>query len=71
MALPDLQVVLWHNDRAAPRHLSTGVLAVAVGVVPLPQVLVGGTLSARDHDVNEACVTEVNNNTTNTHISTF
>ncbi len=44
---PHLQVVLWHDDRAAPRDVCTGVLAVTMRVISLPQVLVGCTLSER------------------------
>lgn len=45
VGLPDLQVVLWHDDRATPCDISTGTLAVAMRVISLPQVLVGCTLS--------------------------
>ena len=45
VALPDLQVVLRHDDGAAPGDSCTGVLAVAMRVISLPQVLVGCTLS--------------------------
>lgn len=44
-SLPDLQVVLWHYDGATPCDICTGVLAVAMRVISLPQVLVGCTLS--------------------------
>ena len=47
VALPDLQVVLWHNDGATPGHICAGVLAVAMRVISLPQILVGCTLSER------------------------
>lgn len=47
VALPDLQVVLWHNDGATPGDICAGVLAVAMRVISLPQILVGCTLSKR------------------------
>ena len=45
MALADLQVVLWNNDRATTGDICTGILAVSMRVISLPQVLVGCTLS--------------------------
>lgn len=56
MALADLQVMLWNNDRAAPGDICTGVLAVAMRVIFLSHVLVGCTLS----DMTQTTSTDVN-----------
>lgn len=53
MALPDLQVVLWYDDRATSGDVCTRVLAVAMRVISLPQVLVGCTLSERKQATNK------------------
>lgn len=45
VALSDLEVVLWDNNRTTAGHEGAGFLAVAVRVISLPQVLVGCTLS--------------------------
>lgn len=45
VALSDLEVVLWDNNRTTAGQVGAGFLAVAVRVISLPQVLVGCTLS--------------------------
>lgn len=51
VALPDLQVVLWDNNGTTASHGAAGLLAVAVRVISLPQILVGCTLSKPEKPV--------------------